>query len=300
MAVLALTGIAAANADEPSGRAVCDDCRFERFSNCGAGKFLEGPSFDREGNLWVVGLYSADILKVTPDGQCKVVANTGGAPNGARFNRAGSKLLVTDRDRNLIAYDPATQAFTTVATKFGRANLRGLNDSVLDKQGGLYFTEPYGSHALNPIGRVFYLPPGEKSEPLLVAENFAFPNGIVLSPDEKRLYVSDYATNRIIVLPLGQPGVLSPIGVPSVFASLHGGTGPDGLTIDAQGNVYAAHYLAGEVQVISPAGHTLAVLKMPEGAGQQVTNVVLHGGYLYITEAGKNDIWRVKTRFPGL
>lgn len=66
-------------------------------------------------------------------------------------------------------------------------------------------------------------------------------NGIALSPDEKRLYVSDYATNRIIVLPLGQPGVLSPTGVPSVFASLHGGT-----------------------------------------------------------EAGKNDIWRVKTRFPGL
>lgn len=274
---------------------ICDDCKVERFASCGEGRFLEGPSFDAQGNLWLVGLYSTDILKVTPDGQCSAVAKTGGAPNGARFV-APNRLLITDRDRNLIAFDPVTKLFTNVATKFGRENLRGLNDSVMDKAGGLYFTEPYGSSALRPTGRVFYLPAGDKSEPLLVAEGFAFPNGIALSPDQKRLYVADYATNRIIALPIGEPGRQSAIGISSVFASLHGGIGPDGLATDAQGNVYAAHYMAGEVVVIAPDGRVRGVIAMPPEAGRQTTNVVLHGGWLYITEAGRNEVWRVKTR----
>jgi len=76
------------------------------------------------------------------------------------------------------------------------SNLRGLNDSVIDRSGGVYFTEPYGSDVLNPNGRGFYLAPEgqqQKGKTLtILMDQVAFPNGITLSPGEDVLYVSDY------------------------------------------------------------------------------------------------------------
>src|SRR5688500_1516419 len=69
-------------------RDVCGNCRLERFTQCG--DFLEGPAFDKAGNLWMSSLRSGDIHKVTPDGQCATVANTGGSPRGLEFHRDGA------------------------------------------------------------------------------------------------------------------------------------------------------------------------------------------------------------------
>lgn len=298
-ATTATTATAAtASGTTPSIQDICGECKVERYARCGADKFVEGPTFDAAGNLWAVSLFSGEVLKI-PAGadRCEVVAHTGGAPNGARLTPDG-KLLIADRDRNLLSFDPSSKAFTVVATKYGRETLRGLNDLVPDKAGGWYFTEPYGSNALRPTGRVFYLPPGA-GQLKLVAENFAFPNGIALSPDEKRLYVSDFATNRIIAVPLGDPGQVNPLGTPYVFAHLEGGMGPDGLNVDARGNVYAAHYFAGRVRVFTAFGEPYGSIRLPEGAGRQTTNVTFRDGHLYITEAGKGEVWRVKTAFPG-
>jgi gluconolactonase len=133
----------------------------------------------------------------------------------------------------------------------------------------------------------------------LLADIFAFPNGIALSPDEKRLYVADYSTNRIIAMPIGEPGQVNFRANSYVFAHLHDGIGPDGLAVDAKGNVYAAHNYAGEIVVLNPNGFTYGSIKLPDDAGQLTTNVVFRDGYLYMTEAGKGEIWRVKTKIPG-
>mgnify|MGYP000264038940 FL=1 len=55
---------------------ICGDCKVEKVASCGAGKFLEGPNFDKDGVLWMVGLMAGEILKVAKDGQC-TVAKTG-------------------------------------------------------------------------------------------------------------------------------------------------------------------------------------------------------------------------------
>lgn len=70
--------------------------------------------------------------------------------------------------------------------------LSGVNDLVFDNDGGLYFTEPYGSDVLNPVGRVFYLPPGGNNATLeLVSGGMAFPNGIALAPGDNNLYITE-------------------------------------------------------------------------------------------------------------
>ena len=51
---------------------ICGDCKVEKVTSCGAGKFLEGPNFDKDGVLWMVGLMAGEILKVSKDGQCTV------------------------------------------------------------------------------------------------------------------------------------------------------------------------------------------------------------------------------------
>src|SRR5262249_29405087 len=63
---------------------ICDDCQLEKFTDECVGR-LEGPNFDREGNLWMVSPATSSIYKVTPDGHCSVVAQAP-APNGTRVS----------------------------------------------------------------------------------------------------------------------------------------------------------------------------------------------------------------------
>lgn len=277
---------------------ICGDCKVEKFSTCPSGSFLEGPNFDKNGILWLVGLSGGTVLKVTPNGECTVAKSGISYPGGSRFDKEG-KLILTSR-AGLLSYDTATGAITTIRQYYGSQVFRGLNDVVVDKAGGIYFTEPNGSNAARPTGRVFYLPPSRKGELMLIGDTFAFPNGLVLSPDETSLYVADFAQNRIIVVPIENPGFVSVAGTIYVFANMTGGMGPDGMLVDTKGNVYVAHYLAGEVVIIDPSGFEIGIIKMPPEAGPGTTNLAFHNGYLYITDSSKDAIWRVKTKIPGV
>lgn len=275
---------------------ICGDCAVEKVASCGTGKFLEGPNFDKDGVLWMVGLMAGEILKIAKDGQCSVAKSGLNFPGGTRFDKDG-KLIVTSRSA-LLSYDTKTSEITTLRSLYGTQGFRGLNDVVVDKAGGIYFTEPNGSSVIRPIGRIYYLPPSRTGELLLVGDTFAFPNGLVLSPDETVLYIGEYAMNRITAVPIGNPGVPNPARVPWVFATMSGGIGPDGMLVDSKGNVYTAHYMAGEVVVHNRFGFQVGLIKLPADAGMGTTNIVFRDGYLYITEALKNEVWRVQAKIP--
>ena len=72
------------------------------------------------------------------------------------------------------------------------------------------------------------------------------------------------------------------------------------MTDDADGNIYVAHYGAGEVVESAPNGDYFGAIRLPEGAGTQPSSVAFHDGYLYITEMQKKEIWRVKHNIPGI
>jgi gluconolactonase len=122
----------------------------------------------------------------------------------------------------------------------------------------------------------------------LVAKGLAFPNGIVLRPDGKTLLVGESNHNRILVYDVLAPGKVGPV---RVFATLPTKQGeqidnqPDGMCLDAEGNLYVAHYGMRQVQVLSPAGELLRRYS----AGNLTTSNVAFGGpnldQLYVTGA---------------
>jgi gluconolactonase len=267
---------------------ICDACIWEKVANCSG--FMEGINIDRSGNIFMVGCMTGDILKV--EGNKCVTIGKAPAPNGAKFHKDG-RFFVTDRSAGLIAIDPKTGAHTTVVSSYQGEPFKALNDLVFDNEGGIYFTDPTGSNAFKRIGRVFYLAPGSSSAELLLS-GIAYPNGIALSANGQRVYIAEFGLNRIVSMPTKT--AKNKLEPPFIFANLEGGIGPDGLAVDSEGNVYAAHLEAGEIVVLDADGFSYGTLRLPSGAGKLVTNVALHGGYLYAVEAMKNEVWRVKIK----
>ncbi len=274
---------------------LCGDCAVSKFASCGG--FLEGATFDNEGTLWVVDLLSGNIIRVDDDGECHVEATTGGEPNGAKFHRDG-RLFIADKQLGVLAYEPGSGAISVVADTYRAERIRGTNDLVFDADGGLYFTEPYGSSALEPDGRVFYLPPGEDAQLTVLLDSLAFPNGIALTPNGANVYVGEYARKRILSVP--PAGSANAFDIPHVVAYTEGGVGPDGMAVDAAGNIYAAIFQGREIRVISADRFHYGSIELPDDAGTFVTNVAFKGNELYITEASLGEIWRVRVNDEGL
>ncbi|HTQ37262.1 MAG TPA: SMP-30/gluconolactonase/LRE family protein [Steroidobacteraceae bacterium] len=268
---------------------LCGECRVEKFASCGG--LLEGITVDQSGGLWAVDLKSGRVYSITDSGQCTVRGNTGGQPNGARFAADGA-MWIADKQKGLLKMDPQSGAVTAVVNNFHNEQLRGLNDLVLDAKGGVYFTEPYGSSALKPDGRVFYLPPGKDQHLQLVAGGLAFPNGIALSNDGNTLLIGEFALKRVTQMP--SLASTNEFEFPLVFATSQAGYGPDGMLMRGDGILLAANFRAGEVLAWDAAGRPLGSIRLPADAGLDTTNVAIRAGWLYITEGDKGEIWRVR------
>ena len=109
---------------------------------------------------------------------------------------------------------------------------RKPNDLVVDRSGGVYFT-------LTGAGEVVYVSPQGKAQ--TVASNIQTPNGLILCPDEKTLYVSEYVPKKILSFKVGKNGALN---AKKLFAKMDDGQlnlkGADGMCVDRAGNVYCA------------------------------------------------------------
>ena len=253
-------------------------------------KFPEGPAFDRNGNLFVVDVDTGDISKISPEGQVKIFINTGGAPNGAKFHANGD-LYVADRKKGIIAIS-SDGKIRVIVDHYEGKKFYGPNDLIFDSKGNLYFTDPHGSSAENPFGCVYRL--SSSGELTCLASGLAFPNGLVLSKDEKFLFVANTRKNRILRY------VLDPPVRSYIFSQLSGGWGPDGLAFDVAGNLYVAHYGGGDVIILNPKGEI--VERVPVGGGHP-TNVAFGGPdrkTLYVTEVETGSVYCFNTDHAGL
>ena len=109
-----------------------------------------------------------------------------------------------------------------------------------DAKGGVYFTEPYGSSAIKPDGRVFYLPPGKDARLQLVSDGLSFPNGIVITNDGENLLVGEFALKRITSLVA--PESTNPFEFPLVVVTTEGGYGPDGMLMRPDGILHRGEF----------------------------------------------------------
>jgi gluconolactonase len=191
-----------------------------------------GMFFDKEGRLFVT----------------QVPFGTGGI--AIIYPPAGKKALVNNYD----------------GKPFGRAN-----DLTVNKNGGVYFTDSANATPMPPGGvplppALYYLPPNA-TKPIQLLTDVLFPNGVVLSADEKVLYLNNTNGEYLLAFDVQPDGSLknrrnfakydsvtpNAAGVPV--------SGADGLTIDNQGRLYAACTTG--VQVFSPQGRYLGTIPMP-------------------------------------
>ena len=252
--------------------------------------FLESPAFDRMGNLYVVDVAFGRIFRVSPAGIFDLVCEYDGWPYGLKIHRDG-RIFIADYRLGILLLDPASGKITPLVSRYLPVSLKGVNDLCFSKTGDLYFTD-YGQTDLrDPTGRVFRLTAGGKLECLL--DFVPGPNGLTLNPAGNVLYIAATRANavwRTSIMPDG-----SCVKV-SVFAHLTGGVGPDGMTVDAEGNVVIAHAGRGIVWVYSTHGEVLCRI---ESCGSYELSNVAYGGpdlkTLFISDA-EGEI--LTTRLP--
>src|SRR5256884_7878219 len=116
--------------------------------------FLEGPSFDRQGNLWCVDIPFGRIFKINSEAEWQLVTQYDGWPNGLKIHRDG-RIFIADYRRGLMILDPATGKVEPLLETAFSEGFKGLNDLHFADNGDLYFTDQGQSGIADPSGRVW-------------------------------------------------------------------------------------------------------------------------------------------------
>jgi gluconolactonase len=247
--------------------------------------FIEGPSFDAHGNLYVVDIPFGRIFKIAPDGEWTPVIEYDGWPNGLKIHPDG-RILVADYKHGIMQLDADKGRMQPVLTARNSESFRGCNDLHIAANGDIYFTDQGQTGLHDPTGRVYRLAPGGRLDCLI--DTGISPNGLVLDPSETVLFMAMTRDNAVWRAPLMKDGSVAKVGR---FCSMFGPSGPDGLTMDSAGRLYVAHASLGHVLVFARNGELIARIK--SCAGSTCTNVAIGGekrDRLYITESSTGNV----------
>jgi gluconolactonase len=257
--------------------------------------FLEGPSFDRGGNLYVVDIPYGRVFRIDPAGEWTLVTEYDGEPNGLKIHRDG-RIFLADYRNGIMLLDPATGAVTPVVERRWSERFRGVNDLFFASNGDLYFTDQGQSGLHDPSGRVYRWTAAGRLELLL--GGIPSPNGLVMNKSETVLYVAVTRANAVWRLPLMPDGTTSKVGL---FLQLSGSLGgPDGLVLDETGGLGVCHSGLGSVWLFDHAGEPAA--RVRSCAGLFTTNAAFGGpdGHdLFITESETGTILRARMPHRG-
>lgn len=256
------------------------------------GTTLEGPSFDREGNLYFTDIANSRIFRMAPDASVELVAEYDGEPNGLKIHKDG-RIIIADHRHGLMQLDPVAGTVKTLHIGADKERFKGVNDLVFASNGDLYFTDQGATGLHDWSGRIYRLRPN--GELHCVIDGIPGPNGIVFNLNEKILYVVT-RQNNIWQIPLTDNGGISKVGQ---FAFLPC-PAPDGLALDVEGNVLCAAPGLGVVWVWSRQG--VPKYKVESCAGHHLTNIAYGGPnnkWLYMTEGDSFSILRAEMPFAG-
>lgn len=274
------------------------DSEFQRAQLRGRrlGSFLEGPSFDREGRLWLVDIAHGRILRLSPQAEWSVVAEYDGEPNGLKIHRDG-RVFIADRLNGVMELDPANGKIKPfIARDRLEPGYQGLNDLVFASNGDMYFTDQGMTGLHDPRGRLFRYSAAGKLDCLL--DNIPSPNGLVLTPDEHILYLAVTRGNCVWRVPLALDGATYRVGI---FVQLSGSLGgPDGMAMDEAGNLVLAQVGSGSCWQFSRLGEPMARIR--SCAGLLVTNMAYggpDGRTLFITESETGTVLAADLATPG-
>jgi len=256
--------------------------------------FLEGPSFDRAGNLYVVDVPFGRIFRISPDGTFDLVMEYDGEPNGLRIHRDG-RIFIADHKNGILALDPHRGDLSTVVDRSQIEDFKGPNDLVFSSSGDLYFTDQGQTGMQDASGKVYRLCANGALEKVL--DGIPSPNGIVLDSKETTIFIAVTRGNCVWRAPMLLDGSVSKVGV---FIQMSGGVGPDGMAMDEAGNLAVCHPGMSAAWLFSPSGEPL--YRIRSCADNFPTNCAFGGPdrrSLFIVESHSGSILRAELPTPG-
>ncbi len=224
--------------------------------------FTEGPTADVEGNVYFTDQPNDRIMKWSVDGKLTTYMQPSGRSNGMFFDKKDRLWSCADAKNELWIIDKHRKKETIAVKDFQGQRLNGPNDVWVTRQGAAYFTDPFykrdwWEHTEQPIDiQGVYLLSKDHKTLTRVIDDFKKPNGIVGTPDGKKLYVTDIGDSKIYHYKINKDGSLSDKTLLCEERS-------DGITLDDQGNLYITN--GNGVTVYSMTGEKL--LNIPTGEG---------------------------------
>jgi gluconolactonase len=265
----------------------------------GGCKFTEGPVVDMKGNLLFSDGPNDRIMQLAPDGKLTEFRKPCGRVNGMTMDGQGRLVVCQSAGqggKRRVARFELDGREPVLAEQLEGQPFIAPNDVCLDADGRIFFTDPYfgpPAEKSQPVSGVYRIDPDGKVTRVLA--DLLKPNGILITPDGRLVYVSDRGTQKLRRYRLQADGSLKPDGIVYDFSP---DRGVDGMRLDVEGNIYAA---AGQDKttglfVVSPDGKLLLHYPLPEFA----TNVVFGGKDrrdLYVTAT--TGVYRLRTLKAG-
>jgi gluconolactonase len=245
--------------------------------------YTEGPVVDFQDHLYFTDQRDGGgkIYRLDRAGKLDLLVACSGRANGLAINPQG-ELVACQMNGRIVAYSLDGKSCRVLADSYHGRRFNAPNDLVIDRGGGIYFTDPvFGAPRPLPQRKaaVYYLGPDGAVTRLI--DDLANPNGIGLSPDEQTLYVVPSMQPEVMAYPILEPGKLGP---DRVFARVRRDwvplyVGGDGMAVDGGGNLYIASHRG--IQIFDPCGRLLRIVSLREHPSNVAFN--LDGTTLYIT-----------------
>jgi sugar lactone lactonase YvrE len=275
------------------------------------GGFTEGPVADEDGTILFSDIkidseVGNRILRYIPNtGKVETYREPSGQANGLIFD-AKHRLIAAEGavgGGRRVSITEADGTVRTLADKYDGKRFNSPNDVAVDEQGRVYFTDPrYVGDEERELDfeAVYVIGAGDKLS--IATKDVQKPNGIVVSPDQKTVYVADAApegNQQLLAFKVNDDGTLKDKKVLFDFGEDHRGI--DGMTVNARGEIFAAAGKGSEsaIYVLSPKGKPLALIPLPApptncefGRGKRAST-------LYITGEmpnGKYGLYRIKLK----
>lgn len=284
--------------------------------------FTEGPTADDAGNVYFTEVINQRIMKMAPGGALSVFRDNSNNANGLLFDKQGRLIAcegANNRGNRPLGFSPfidrevkprvtrtdmSTGKIEILADGYEGQPFVGPNDVTMDDQDRLYFTDL-------PGGAVYRIDKDGKLTRILNRPEIQRPNGIIISPDDKTLYLveanqAEGGARMLRAFDLQSDGSVKNM---RVFWNFSPGRSADGICIDSVGNVHAAaglHQRRGSsetldtkcgIHVFSPQGKLIRFIPIPEDT---ITNCAFGGAdlkTLYVT-AGKG-LYQAKVEIAG-
>jgi sugar lactone lactonase YvrE len=196
-------------------------------------KFPESPRW-HDDKLWFVDMEGHKVMTVDLDGNTETIVELPNSVSGLGWLPDNRLLIVSVEDCRLLRLDPEGVTEVIDLNRFGTVF---LNDMVVDKKGRAYVGnfgfDYFNEKPFAPTKLILVYPNGEAK---VVADNMAFPNGTVITPDDKTLIIAETFAAQLTAFDILEDGSLTKRRVWANLKSL----APDGICLDAEEGIWLA------------------------------------------------------------